>query len=211
MTTIIGFLIFLYSIILHEVAHGFVAERLGDPTAKLSGRLTLKIAPHLDVFTSIILPLLLIFSGSPVIFGSAKPVPIDPYNLRNPRKDMGLIGLAGPATNLILAIILSLLARVIIILFPSNFLLSILSHGVQANLVLAIFNLIPIPPLDGGRIAVAFLPGKISNFLASLEPYGFFLILLFLFFPNSLFSLPDFISTTASFLFRLIFPQLPLV
>jgi Zn-dependent protease len=111
MTTIVGFIIFIYAIIIHEIAHGLVADRLGDPTARLSKRLTLNPIPHIDPTMSIIFPLLLIFSHSPIIFGSAKPVPIDPYNLNNPKKDMGLIGLSGPLSNLLMALVFGLIAR----------------------------------------------------------------------------------------------------
>lgn len=211
MVTLVGFLIFIYSIILHEISHGLMAERLGDPTARLSGRLKLNPLSHIDPWMSILFPLLLIMSGSPIIFGSAKPVPIDPYNLRNPRKDMGLIGLAGPATNLLIAIGLSLIARLTYFLFPYSFLMEILKYGCQINIILAVFNLIPLPPLDGGRIAVAFLPEKYSDALASLERFGLLIIIFLLMFPSRLFSLSSIISKATSLLFSLIFPEFPLI
>ncbi|MGB9637329.1 MAG: site-2 protease family protein [Microgenomates group bacterium] len=211
MVSLFGFIIFIYSIILHEIAHGLAAERLGDPTARLSGRLSLKPGPHIDPLMSIVVPLLLVLSGSPIIFGSAKPVPIDPYNLRNPRKDMGLVGLAGPVTNLGLAIAFSFLARLVFALFPQTTILEILKFATQINIFLAVFNLIPIPPLDGGRVMVAILPEKYSEALASIESLGIFIVLFFLLFPNPLFSLEKIIVGISSFLFSLIFPNFPLV
>jgi len=211
MINIVGFIIFIFSIIIHEIAHGLMAEKLGDPTARLSKRLTLNPLPHIDPVMSIIFPLLLIFSGSPVIFGAAKPVPIDPYNLRNPRKDMGLIGLAGPLSNLILVVVLSLIARISLPLIQYSFLFGILQYGTQINIMLAIFNLIPLPPLDGGRIAVALLPEKYADALASLERFGILIILFLLLFPTSLFSLPNFIYKITNLLFSLVFPNFSLI
>lgn len=212
MVEIFGFIIFIYSIILHEIAHGLMAERLGDPTARLSKRLSLNPIPHIDPLWSLLMPLFLIISGSPIIFGSAKPVPIDPYNLRNPRKDMGLIGLAGPASNLLIAIALSLIARIVYSFLPNALvLIEILSYGVQINIVLAVFNLIPIPPLDGGRIAVALLPDKYSDTLASIEKFGLLILIFFLMFPNPFFSLQAIIHNLTSLLFGFIFPKFPLI
>lgn len=208
MIFIFGFIIFIYSIILHEIAHGLAAERLGDPTARLSGRLTLNPIPHIDPFMSILVPLFLAFSGFPIIIGAAKPVPIDPYNLRSLRKDMGLIGLAGPATNLVLAILFALTARIA----PASFgLTQLLANACLLNLVLAIFNLIPLPPLDGGRVMIAILPQQYAKVLASLENFGTLIVLFLLLFPNPLFSLPGIIFGSASAIFRLIFPSSPLV
>lgn len=210
MLNILGFIVFIYSIIIHEIAHGLVAERLGDPTARLSKRLTLNPIPHIDPFMSLLLPLFLIFTGSPIIFGAAKPVPIDPYNLRNPKKDMGLIGLAGPLSNLALALLFSLLARVALIAFPSLFLLGLLAYAAKINIMLAIFNLTPIPPLDGGRVLVAVLPEKFAEALASIEKLGMFVIIFLLFFPNPFFSLVGTIYKITSLIFSFIFPSLPL-
>jgi len=209
--TLIGFLIFIYSIILHEIAHGLAAERLGDPTARVSGRLTLNPFPHIDPLMSIVVPFFLLLSGSPIIFGSAKPVPIDPYNLRNPRKDMGTIGLAGPAANLLLALCFALIARFLVSFFPNPSLLKLLGNVAFVNIVLAVFNLIPIPPLDGGRVMVAILPDKYSEALAGVERFGMFLLLFLLFFPTSFFSLPGVISKITNLLFGLIFPGFPLI
>lgn len=206
---LVGFLIFIYSIILHEIAHGLIAERLGDPTARLSGRLTLNPISHIDPIMSILVPLFLVISGSPIIFGSAKPVPIDPYNLRNPRKDMGMIGLAGPATNIIIALFLSLLARIVLSSSPNPILIDLLRTGAQINIILAIFNLIPIPPLDGGRVLSAILPDKYSEALASVENFGIFIVLFLLLFPSSFFSLQGIVVKISSLIFSLIFPSFP--
>jgi len=207
---LVVFLIFIYSIILHEIAHGLIAERLGDPTARLSGRLTLNPISHIDPIMSILVPLFLVISGSPIIFGSAKPVPIDPYNLRNPRKDMGMIGLAGPITNILIALFLSLLARIILSFSPNIIIIDVLRTGAQINIILAIFNLIPIPPLDGGRVLVAVLPDKYSEVLASVENFGIFIVLFLLLFPSSFFSLQGIVVKISSFIFSLIFPSFPL-
>ncbi len=211
MTTIIGFIIFLYAIIIHEIAHGLIAERLGDPTARLSKRLTLNPIPHIDPIMSIIFPLILIISGSPIVFGSAKPVPIDPYNLRNPKKDMGLIALSGPLSNLLMALVFGLIARLGLPFVKYSAIFGILQYGVQINIMLAIFNLIPLPPLDGGRVAVALLPSKYAQALESIERYGIFILFFLLLFPNNLFSLPSIIYKVTSLLVSLIFPKFPLI
>src|SRR5581483_3011847 len=122
MELVIGLPILIFSAILHEIAHGYVADRLGDPTARLMGRLTLNPGPHIDPFMSILLPLMLLLTGSPILFGAAKPVPIDPFNLKEGRKDMALVGLAGPLTNVLIAIAASVIFRfldALPIVFPS--------------------------------------------------------------------------------------------
>jgi len=206
---IIGFLIFIYSIILHEIAHGWVAERLGDPTARISGRLTLNPLSHLDPIMSVLLPLFLLLSRSPIIIGAAKPIPIDPYNLRHPQKEMGLIGLAGPATNLLLALLLAGLAQVLsgnaaLVFLP------LLANATLLNLVLAVFNLIPLPPLDGGRVLVSLLPHRYAEALMSLESVGIFIVLFLLLFPNPFFSLQKVMLQITTLIFSLIFPGFPL-
>lgn len=202
---IIILIILIFSAILHEVAHGFVAERFGDPTAKLAGRLTLNPKKHIDPFMSILLPLLLILSGSPVIFGAAKPVPIDPFNLKEGRKDIALVALSGPLTNLIIAILGSFLIK----LFPffsnllppflSSILYLLLSNVVALNLLLAIFNLLPIPPLDGSKVFALLLPEKQSIVFLSLGSVGFFIIFFLLLFPVGGFSLGNIIFTLVRF------------
>src|SRR3989344_1398567 len=152
---IITLVILLFSAIIHEISHGFVAERLGDPTARLMGRLTLNPQKHIDPMMSIALPLLLLISGSPIIIGAAKPVPVDVFNLRDGRKDLALVSLAGPLSNVILAILASFIVKLLANFAPSEtvfFLISFFTITAKLNLLLAIFNLIPIPPLDGSKI-----------------------------------------------------------
>lgn len=148
--------ILIFSVVLHEVAHGYMANWLGDPTARLQGRLTLNPLKHLDPMGSVILPVLLKLSGSPVLIGYAKPVPYNPYNLKG-KYDEALVAFAGPGTNILLAIIFGLIIRLFgEALDPSLFLAFALITIV--NLALAVFNLIPIPPLDGSKIIANFLP-----------------------------------------------------
>jgi len=211
MVSLIVFIIFIYSIILHEITHGWVAERLGDPTARISGRLTLKPGPHIDPFMSIFFPLFLILTNFPIVVGSAKPIPIDPYNLRRPRKDMGVIGLAGPASNLLLAFLFAGVARISLIFLPSPTLFQILLNASQINVVLAVFNLTPLPPLDGGRVLVAILPEKYADALASIENFGLFIILFLLLFPTPLFSLQNIVFKISNLILSLIFPNFPIV
>ncbi|HUD09484.1 MAG TPA: site-2 protease family protein [Patescibacteria group bacterium] len=207
---LVSLLILIYSAILHEIAHGFVAERLGDPTARLMGRLTLNPKNHIDPIMSIALPLILILSGSPVIFGAAKPVPVDPFNFREPKKDMALVSLAGPATNAILAILGAILIKILIFATPyfgaSPFLTSVvipvytfLVLVVRLNLLLAIFNLIPIPPLDGSKIFALILPDKEAAVYLSVSSIGIFIIFFLLLFPIGGFSLGSLISSLLTF------------
>ena len=168
LSSIIVLVILIFSAILHEIAHGYVAERLGDPTARLMGRLTLDPRKHIDPMMSIALPLLLLISGSPIVFGAAKPVPVDPFNLRDGRKDLALVSLAGPLTNIVIAIIFSFVLKI----FPFQ----IIALIVHMNLLLAIFNLIPIPPLDGSKIFSLILPEKMANAFMSLGSVGLFII-----------------------------------
>ena len=202
---LITIVILVYSAILHEIAHGLVAERLGDPTARIMGRLTLDPRPHIDPVLSVLLPLVLILGGSPVVFGAAKPVPVDPFNLKDGRKDMALVSLAGPATNFLLAIIGSLLAR---FLFPGASLGFILGNGILGyiigtiiylNLILGIFNLIPIPPLDGSKVVALILPEKEANTYLSIGMVGIFIIFFLLMFPIGGFSLGSFIGNLLLF------------
>ena len=208
MEIIITLIVLIFSAILHELAHGYVAERLGDPTPRLSGRLTLNPKPHIDPFMTILLPLLLIISGSSVILGGAKPVPIDPYNLKEGRKDIALVALVGPLTHIVLTLISSFLFKTLLILDSTS--VAIMTVGwflmrmVQVNLFLAIFNLLPIPPLDGSRIFALLLPEKEANLYLSLGSIGIFILFLLLAFPIGGFSLSDFISNLYLFSIRLI-------
>lgn len=208
-------IILIYSAILHEIAHGVVADRLGDPTARLLGRLTLNPIPHIDLFMTILLPLMLIISGSPVIFGGAKPVPVDPFNLRDGRKDMALVSLAGPLTNLILAILAALGIRTLLFFgqdavmsdFFLSFLLYFLSITLQLNLLLTIFNLLPIPPLDGSKVFAMLLPEKEAHAYLSLGNIGIFILFFLLFFPIGGFSLSDLIFNLLTFSQHLLLGQ----
>lgn len=176
--------VLLFSAILHEISHGFSAKLQGDSTAEAAGRLTLNPLPHLDPFGSIILPLLLalpaLFGAPAIIIGWAKPVPFNPNNLRNKKWGPASVALAGPLANVLLAATFGLLIRFFNLSFlPSlGFFIAII---VWINLLLAIFNLIPIPPLDGSKILFAALPIKWRDFEFQLERYGFFLIILFIF------------------------------
>lgn len=176
----------LLAIILHESAHGWVALKLGDPTARDLGRITLNPIPHIDLFGTILLPALLVLLNSSFLFGWAKPVPVDPTYFQNPKKGMLKVALAGPLTNLSLALFFGILFRILQYGgIHEGFLLLlkiIVIWGVVLNLVLAIFNLIPIPPLDGFKILKGLLSEKLAEGVAILERYGFLLILfLFIF------------------------------
>jgi len=175
-------IILLFSIILHECAHGIMAEHHGDSTARMAGRITLNPIPHLDPIGSLLLPgIMIIMSlvGGPLfIFGWAKPVPINPYNLNNPKKDMMWIGLAGPATNLGIALFLALLFRILVT--SGSVAAVILFYGITINLILAFFNLIPIPPLDGSRVLSGLLPEEYNYRLSRIEPFGFIILVILL-------------------------------
>lgn len=205
MELLLGLVVLIFSAILHEVAHGLVADRLGDPTARLMGRLTLNPIPHIDPIMSIALPLLLIFSGSPVIFGGAKPVPIDPYNLREGRKDVALVALAGPLTNVLLAVSASILLHGLASVVPHlppdiyltvsvNILYLLLYTIASYNILLAIFNLLPIPPLDGSKIFSLLLPEELAATYLSLSSIGMLILFFLLLFPIGGFSLSQAIT-----------------
>ncbi|OGE81516.1 MAG: hypothetical protein A3H72_02635 [Candidatus Doudnabacteria bacterium RIFCSPLOWO2_02_FULL_48_8] len=179
---IIFIFILLFSVIFHEVAHGLMAEKLGDPTARYAGRLTLNPIPHIDLFGSILLPVFLLLVNSPILFGAAKPVPVDYRNLKNLRRDMLLVALAGPITNIVLAFIAAQVLRFSPAL--SDMGQDLLLQTVLLNLVLGVFNLIPIPPLDGSKVLASifgFLDRGWMYSILSLERFGFILIILFLF------------------------------
>jgi len=180
----------LFAVTIHEVAHGWVAYRLGDPTAKWSGRLTLNPIRHLDPMGSFILPLMLFFFRSPIIFGYARPVPVNFNNLANPRRDMILVAAAGPAANLLCAFVSGLLCRQLARLslwlgssFFSGVLIDLammLKYSVLINVILAIFNMIPIPPLDGGRVLTGLLPRAQAAQLARVERFGIIIVIFLL-------------------------------
>jgi Zn-dependent protease len=171
---LIGIVVLVFSAILHEIAHGFVADKLGDPTARLAGRLTLNPLPHIDPIMSIAVPLLLIISHSPIVFGAAKPVPVNPLMLREGRKDLALVALAGPLTNLSLALIGALVIKLIGYSLPQF--VPILTVVVFYNLALGFLNLIPVPPLDGSKFFSIILPEKAAQQYLSLSPFGIFIL-----------------------------------
>ena len=167
--------IFFFAVIIHEYAHGWIAWKLGDWTAKNAGRLTLNPLAHIDPIGTIFLPLLLLATRSPVVFGWAKPVPVNFHSLGNPKKDMIWVGLAGPAANILFAILLSFILKFFVL--TGNLLLKeVITTAIIINLVLAIFNILPIPPLDGSRVVMGMLPRELAIRYAKLEPYGFIII-----------------------------------
>ncbi len=175
---IVIFVILIFSAIVHEVSHGLMAERLGDDTARKMGRITLNPISHIDPFGSILLPLLLLLANSPVIFGAAKPVPVNFNNLRPQRLGMALVSLAGPLSNFALAVLFVVPIK---LGMASSIALPILMEAILVNLVLGTFNLVPIPPLDGSKILASVLPEEWWPKLFALERWGFVLVLVFLY------------------------------
>jgi Zn-dependent protease len=184
----------LAAIVFHEVAHGWVAHRLGDPTAARLGRLTLNPLAHIDIFGTILVPLMLIVANSPFVFGYAKPVPVNYANLRNPKRDMIWVAAAGPITNLLLALVFTIVWKSLTALMGGDstsalsssyatFLIPIVlmaQSGILINITLAVFNAFPLPPLDGGRVLVGLLPEALSRKVARVEPFGFIILIVLL-------------------------------
>ena len=177
-------IVLVFSVVVHEISHGFVAQRLGDPTAQRAGRLTLNPIPHIDLFGSVILPLIMYFSNTGVLFGWAKPVPVDPRYFKHRDRDMAYVSAAGPLSNLTLAAVFAVFFRALpyfstgdTALALQNFFIII----VMTNIQLAIFNLVPIPPLDGSGVLLALLPRAANGIREMLERYGIFFLLAFLF------------------------------
>lgn len=173
----------LLAITLHEAAHAYAAWRLGDDTAYRQGRVTFNPLKHVDPFGTVLLPAMLLFARAPFLFGWAKPVPVVFARLRRPRRDMVLVAAAGPVTNLILAAISAILFRTLWMLpEPAvQWSAQMLSNAIVLNLVLAVFNMLPLPPLDGGRVAVGLLPGFLARPLARLERYGMLILIAIIF------------------------------
>lgn len=175
----------IFAITLHEVAHGYVAYYFGDQTAKLSGRLSLNPIKHIDPIGTVLVPLLMLFVSS-FIFGWAKPVPVDPRNLRNPRKDMAIVALAGPLANLLMALFWGLIAKLGLIATDAGHpwmgvpLGYMGGAGIMINVVLGVLNLLPFPPLDGGKVLASILPPRAAYYLAQIEPYSFLILILLL-------------------------------
>ncbi len=180
MEWLIQFPVLLFSIIFHEFAHGATAYRKGDDTAHLSGRLTLNPLPHIDPIGSVLIPAICVMSHFPVI-GWAKPVPINPMRMPRPRRDMALVAMSGPASNIFLAILALLTYKVFALGFMGGdltlTLLKLCSWGIIINLLLAMFNLIPVYPLDGSQIALGFLPDKWLDIYEKHLPYGMYIVL----------------------------------
>ncbi len=193
---ILQFIILVYSIILHEISHGWIADRLGDPTARISKRLTLDPRPHIDPLMTIAVPLILVLSGSPVVFGAAKPVPIDPFNFRYPKKDTAITAVSGPLTNILIAVLFGILLRV----YDSD----LLYYGVTINVFLAVFNLLPIPPLDGFKFVGGLLPEEYAERWFSLERYGMIFLIFILFMFSSVIS--QVVLPVSAAIIRLIIP-----
>lgn len=176
-------IILVFSAIIHEYMHGWMAERLGDRTARDAGRLTLNPIPHIDPIGSVLLPFILAFTGAGFVFGWAKPVPFNPYNLRDQKYGAAKVAAAGPLGNFIVALSLGLIAR---FLFPEAVVTPLFAGFIYLvifiNLLLMVFNLVPIPPMDGSKILAAFLPAAWQIKFAELERYGLVLVLLFVWF-----------------------------
>lgn len=175
----------IISIVLHEMAHGFAADWLGDPTARLQGRLSPNPLVHIDPLGSVLIPALLFITNAGILFGWAKPVPYNPYNLRSPKWGEALVAAAGPATNILIALIFGVLIRLADPLGLSSSFLDLASYIVYINILLAFFNMIPFPPLDGSKIIQPFLPLRAQmgyrNFLAQFERFGLLGTFLFIF------------------------------
>ena len=203
MKYVISVVVLLFSVIVHEVAHGFVAYKRGDSTAKLMGRLTLNPIYHIDIFGSIILPAVLLLIGAPA-FGWAKPVPVNMYNLKNPKRDMIFVSLAGVTANFLLAVSAGLIMFLIrtfgadVSVLVSVYI--IMQYVIVINIVLMIFNLIPVPPLDGSRVVLFLLPRELAQKYAKIERYGFWIILILLM-TNILWKI---IGPAANFLIKLL-------
>ncbi|MBI2018886.1 site-2 protease family protein [Candidatus Daviesbacteria bacterium] len=199
----LSIIVLLFSVIVHEVMHGVVALKFGDTTAQKAGRLTLNPLPHIDLFGTILLPALLMFTGSPILFGWAKPVPVNPLNFSNLRRGELLVSAAGILANFSLAIAAAIIYHILNAL-PQTFpaiLGELLRFTVLINLVLGIFNLFPIPPLDGSKILISQLPYNLAKQYQKIEPYGMLILLILLMIP---FGKTSLLQGVLGFLIRLL-------
>ena len=199
----ISFGVLLLSLTIHEAAHAWTADKLGDPTARALGRVSLNPLVHIDWIGTVLLPLIAMFSGLPVI-GWAKPVPVALRNLRNPRRDFMIVAAAGPVSNLLQAVVYALVLR--LVWTPGaddpGLLAATLFHGLQINLLLAFFNLIPVPPLDGGNVLLGLLPPGLAAPYAQLRQYGFIILYLLMFTGAA----SAFITPPTNFMMRILLP-----
>lgn len=197
----------LFAITLHEAAHAYAAKHFGDTTAYSMGRMSLNPIKHIDPIGTILIPIVLYFAGSPFLFGYAKPVPIDFGKLHHPKRDMAWVALAGPAANLLMALIWLLFGLALgAANVREDFFMRMAQAGVLTNLVIFAFNLVPIPPLDGGRILTSLLPAQYAYKFAQLEPYGFFIVLALAYLRVLNFWMAPVISIASSALQLLVFP-----
>ncbi|MCK5665068.1 MAG: site-2 protease family protein [Thiotrichaceae bacterium] len=174
----------IFAITVHEVAHGWVANKLGDGTAKMLGRLTLNPIKHIDPIGTIVVPIAMVLMTG-FAFGWAKPVPVNMRNLRQPRRDMAIVAVAGPLANVAMAIIWVIFLKLATLVSDVNIakgLVAMGSAGITINLVLFVFNLFPIPPLDGSKVLAGFVPPSVSDLMDKIEPYGFFIVMGLLYF-----------------------------
>lgn len=174
--------VLLFSVVLHEISHGYAAGMQGDPTARMQGRLTLNPIKHIDPIGSILVPLFLFLSNASFLIGWAKPVPFNPYNLRNQRWGEAIVAIAGPAMNILIALIFGLFLRFYPIMTLAPQIVDLIVSIVVINLVLAVFNMVPVPPLDGSKILFALFPNSLMPLRAFLEKYSFALVLILVFF-----------------------------
>lgn len=203
MLSLFAIIILVFSVVVHEVSHGAMANQLGDPTAKYAGRLTLNPISHIDPVGSIILPMFLILTNSPFLVGWAKPVPINPYNLKDQKYGPAKTAAAGPIANIIIAVFFGLLLRFLPVfgIIDSQMIYSFFQYIVVINLILALFNLIPIPPLDGSHILFSFLPYSMEGLKISLSRWGMIILMFLIFFVPEFFGL---LGKMVDFMFRII-------